>query len=116
MSILFFLGERVYKLRKPVRFGFVDFTERQAREEDCAREVTLNRRLAPDVYLGVAEVTMGGETLEHCVVMRRLPPDRSLARIVGTEPASVWDGQLRAVADTLARFHARADRSDNLNA
>ncbi|HTT86034.1 MAG TPA: hypothetical protein VMF60_01585, partial [Acidimicrobiales bacterium] len=55
-SLLFFVADRVYKLRKPVRFGFLDFRDRAEREADCRREVVLNRRLAPSAYLGVADL------------------------------------------------------------
>jgi hypothetical protein len=75
ISVLVFVGDRVYKLRKPVRFGFLDFTDRRVREADCRREVELNRRLAPDVYLGVADIEMDGEPIDHMVVMRA-PGDR----------------------------------------
>jgi aminoglycoside phosphotransferase family enzyme/predicted kinase len=112
VSILVFLGDRVLKLHKPLRFDFADFSTPSARAEDCRREVELNRRLAPDVYLGVAEVTMEGKTLEHCVVMRRMPAESSLAQLVSSEPEFVWDPKLRTVADTLVRFHTGADRSD----
>ena len=115
LSILLFLEDRVLKFHKPQRYDFADFSTSAARAEDCRREVELNRRLAPDVYLGVAEITLGDETLDHCVVMRRLPPEDSLARMVGTEPESVWDGRLGTVAETLARFHARAGRSDAIS-
>ena len=112
VSILLFLGDRVLKFHKPLRFDFADFSTPTARADDCRREVELNRRLAPDVYLGVAELTMGGEALEHCVVMRRLPAERSLDQLVRSKPESVWDGELRRVADFLVRFHNGADRSD----
>jgi hypothetical protein len=112
VSILLFLGDRVFKIRKPVRFDFADFSTASVRVEDCQREVELNRRLAPDVYLGVADITLGGEILEHCVVMRRLSAERSLAHLVDSGPPSVWDRELRMIAEVLARFHAGADRSD----
>ena len=76
MSMLFFVGDLVCKLRKPVQYGFLDFRLRTSRLDDCHREVALNRRLDPDVYLGVADVVMEGETLEHMVVMRRMPEAR----------------------------------------
>ncbi len=115
VSVLLFLGDRVLKLRKPVAFDFVDFSTPSARAEDCRREVELNSRLAADVYLGVAQVTLGEEVLEQCVVMRRMPADRCLARIVSSEPEPVWDAELRTVAETLARFHAGARRSDEIS-
>ena len=49
-------GEHAYKLKKPVNLGFLDFTTRQRRAQDCADEVRLNRRLSPDVYLGLVEI------------------------------------------------------------
>lgn len=123
ISWVFLTGERVYKVRKAVDLGFLDFSTRAARNADCAREVALNRRLAPDVYLGVAPLLAadGGlrvgpprEALEpaappappseHCVVMRRLPDGGdALSRLArGTlEPA-----HLDAVAERVAAFHA----------
>jgi aminoglycoside phosphotransferase family enzyme/predicted kinase len=113
ISVLFFTGDRVFKLHKPVRFGFLDFTERAAREEDCRREVDLNRRLAPDVYLGVADITMNGIPLDHLVVMRALPEDRRLSAIVhdGAD-VTTW---LDRIAARLASFHAGADRSSHID-
>ena len=53
MSWVFIAGNRVYKLKKPVHFPFLDFRTLEARESNCREEVRLNRRLAPNVYLGV---------------------------------------------------------------
>lgn len=114
ISVLFSYGDKVVKVRKPVRFGFLDFTDLAARARDCEREVTLNRRLAPDVYLGTAELHMGGRTVEHAVVMRRLPTERNLARLA--ESGTGLDPELRDVARVLARFHAGADRSPAISA
>ena len=96
ISILVFVGDRVYKLRKPVHFDFLDFTDRSVREADCRREVELNRRLAPDVYLGVADIVMDGEPIDHMVVMRALPDERRLATLV--RAGGDVDGWLREVA------------------
>jgi len=114
ISVLVFVGERVYKLRKPVRFDFLDFTDRAVREADCRREVELNRRLAPDVYLGVADIVMDGAAIDHMVVMRALPEKRRLASLVlaGEE----LEGSLEQVATLLATFHAGADRSPAISA
>ena len=114
ISVLFFVGDRVYKLRKPVKFGFLDFRERKEREADCRREVVLNRRLAPDVYLGVADVVVDGEPIDHMVVMRRMPDERRLATLVrhGAD-LSDW---LRQVAEAMATFHATAERSSEISA
>jgi hypothetical protein len=55
-AVVFFAGDRAYKLKKPVSLGFLDFSTPEARAAACQRETELNRRFAPDVYLGVAEV------------------------------------------------------------
>src|SRR5271157_679573 len=110
ISVLVFVGDRVYKLRKPVHFDFLDFTDRAVREADCRREVELNRRLAPDVYLGVADIEMNGVAIDHMVVMRALPDERRLATLV-REGAADLEGWLDQVATTLATFHAGAPRS-----
>ena len=113
ISTLFFVGDRVYKMKKPVSMGFLDFTTRMAREQACHREVELNRRLAPDVYLGVADVSVGGEPCDHLVVMRRLPDDRRLSSLVGG--GADVDAELRSVAHLLASFHARSERSETIS-
>jgi len=109
-SVLVFMGPTVYKLRKPVHFGFLDFREPADRLADCRREVALNRRLAPDVYLGVADLVLDGSAIDHAVVMRRLPRERSLAVLAGGHTS--LGPEMRRIAQVLARFHASADRSD----
>ena len=120
ISWVFLTGDRVYKLKKSVDVGFVSFTTLHARNGDCETEVALNRRLAPDLYLGVAPIEPAGEAGfrvgpidpsgratgpgEHCVVMRRLPPGRDAETLLarGALPAR-WLG---AAAEQLAAFHA----------
>ena len=79
-AVVVFVGDCAYKLKKPVDLGFLDFRTGDARRQACEREVELNRRLAPDVYLGVADVTgPDGEPCDHLVVMRRMPASRRLS-------------------------------------
>ena len=108
VSSLFFVGDRVYKAKKPIVTPFSDFTTVTARGVGCQREVELNRRLAPDVYLGVADVTMDGTTIDHLVVMKRLPEERRLAHRLGL-PGALDD--LRHIAHLVATFHAANQRS-----
>ncbi len=114
LSVLFFFGERVVKVRRPVVYGFVDLSSLDRRRVDCEREVLLNRRLAPDVYLGTATLEMEGSPVEHAVVMRRLPEERNLATLV-SEGAPLG-AELRAVAAALASFHRDAQRSPGIDA
>ena len=110
ISVLVGIGDRVYKLKKPVAMGFLDFSTRQAREAACHREVELNRRLAPDVYLGVADVLgVDGQPCDHLVVMRRMPDARRLATLV--RQGRAVDDELRELAHVIATFHSSAPTS-----
>ena len=121
LSHVFLTSARVYKFRKAVDLDFVRFTQRAERDADCLREVALNRRLAPDVYLGVAPllrapVRIGpiGETIareaeqgpaaEYCVVMRRLPAGRDALSLL--ERGALSAAQIDRAAARIARFHA----------
>lgn len=113
-STVLFLGDRAYKIKKPVQFPFLDCSEREARRRLCLWEVQLNRRLAPDVYLGVLDVVdEQGRPCEHMVAMRRLPDHRRLSTLVrrGVDVRA----DLRAVARQVARFHAVAHTSREID-
>ena len=113
ISYVFLLGDRAYKLKKPARFDFIDLSRREERERLCHREVELNRRLAPDVYLGVLDVVDAqGRAVDHLVEMRRMPDDRRLSTLVA-DHADV-DGCLRQLAYDLAAFHAGAATSPQI--
>lgn len=113
ISVLAFVGDRVYKLKKPVSLGFLDFSTREARLAACRREVELNRRLAPDVYLGVADVAgFDGQPCDHLVVMRRMPAERRLAALV--RAGADVDDDLHRIARKVAAFHAAAPTSPEI--
>ncbi|WP_016884274.1 AAA family ATPase [Rhodococcus sp. DK17] len=109
------VGDVVFKAKKPIRTAFADFGTAERRRAACEREVTLNRRLCPDVYLGVAELTdpAGGPT-EALVKMRRMPSDRRLARLVGGGGDDTT-AQVDAIAAVVARFHAGAEQSAEID-
>ncbi len=110
-AVLFFVGDRAYKLKKPVDLGFLDFRSRETREAVCHHEVELNRRMAPEAYLGVADVMApDGGVCDHLVVMRRMPSERRLSSLLSSEPA---EGHLSGVARLLAALHARSPRSSS---
>jgi aminoglycoside phosphotransferase family enzyme/predicted kinase len=115
ISVVVLLGERAFKLKKPVRLPFVDLSTRERREALCHREVELNRRLAPDVYLGVLSICgPDGEPLDHLVAMRRMPAGRRLSRLVGNDPEI--GSHLQEVARVVAAFHAQAATSADIDA
>lgn len=106
-AVLFFVDDRVYKLKKAVDLGFLDHRTRRAREAACHQEVALNRRLAPDVYLGVLDVTgEDGEVQDHLVAMRRMPDERRLSRCL--ERGEDLERPLRAIAHQVAALHELA--------
>ncbi len=117
-ALLIFVGDRVYKLKKPVDFGFLDFRTRAARTAACEAEVALNSRLSPDVYLGVAELRdPGGELSETLVVMRRMPEERRLSTLVEADPESPEPADaLTALARLMATFHTRCATSPEITA
>ena len=113
VNVVVLFGDRAYKLKKPVTTDLVDLGTPERRLAACRREVELNRRLAPDVYLGISSISDpvgpeadpgGAPAVEHCVVMRRMPEDRRLAHLVRS--GAPVEGALRALARTVAVFHA----------
>ncbi|MCC6833280.1 MAG: AAA family ATPase [Thermoleophilia bacterium] len=112
ISVVTFVGDRAYKLNKPLDLGFLDHRTLAARRAACHREVMLNRRLSPDVYLGVLDVHgPDGAVCEHLVAMRRMPAERRLTRLLGTPEGP---DAVRGVARAVAAFHATAARSPEI--
>lgn len=110
ISTVFFVGDRAYKLKKPITAAFIDLSTPAKRKKACEREVALNRRLSPDIHLGVASVIgPEGSPCDYLTVMKRLSPDRKLSRLLG-EPDV--DDQLRKLAHLIAAFHSGAERSE----
>ena len=117
VSAIFIVGEHVYKVKKPVNFGFLDFTTLEKRKYFCREEVVLNRRLCPEVYLGVVEIRLqngriilgegAGEIIEYAVLMKKLPQDcmmdRRLAEGKVTRPV------LQKIAAKVVQFHDQAE-------
>lgn len=118
-GLVFLVGDRAYKVKKPVVTDFLDFSTPDSRERACAHEVELNRRLAPQSYLGLghfslpSEPNRPGDPPEPVIVMRRHPDDRRLATMVRRgEPVT---GPLRDIAAVLARFHEQAERAPRID-
>ncbi len=113
-GMVFLVGDRAYKAKKPVVTDFLDFSTAERRERACDHEVALNRRLAPNSYLGVAHFSDGRSgPPEPVIVMRRHPDACRLATMVTNgEPV---EEQLISVAATLAQFHAVADRGEAID-
>ncbi|MEB0057702.1 MULTISPECIES: AAA family ATPase [unclassified Variovorax] len=109
-----------FKLKKPVRLSFVDFSTLQARKHFCDEELRLNKRLAPSLYLRVLSVRGtpsqpriggGGEPIDHVVCMRRFPDSALLRDLVVNDVVVGAAGMLDSFAQRLASFHARVERA-----
>jgi len=113
-----FLSDRtVYKLKKPVRFDFLDFSTVEKREQACREELRLNRRMAPSVYAAVVPITLqadgsaaiggSGRPIDWVVQMRRLPADRMLDELIRSH--RLTDADVRRLADFLGNYYAAAE-------
>jgi len=115
ISWVFLTDYEVWKLKRPVDYGFVDYTTLERRRQCCEDEVRLNRRLAPDVYLGVVPVRLGpdgfglgteGEIVDYAVRMRRLADEHSADALLRRNVLT--PDQLARLAAQLARFFLNA--------
>ena len=116
MSWVFLTDTHAYKLKKPVCYPYLDFSTVEARRLDCEQEAGLNRRLAPEVYLGMiplvrdadGQLHLGGqgETVDWLVRMRRLPADRMLDHLLRS--GAVTLPEITRLARRLAGFYAMA--------
>ncbi len=115
MSWVFLAGERVYKLKKPVRFPYLDFSTIDRRERACRAELRLNRRLAPDIYLDVVPLVdtghglaLGGEgrPVDWLVCMKRLDERLTLEHLIGA--GQLQPHQVERLVQALARFYRGA--------
>ncbi len=117
VSRLYFTDRHVYKIKKPVNLGFLDFSTLEARLFFCREEVRLNCRLCPGTYLGVAEIRRKGdqihigdkgEIMDYAVVMNRLPEERMLDRLIETGDPTL-PGHMSSLARILVHFHKETD-------
>jgi len=122
ISLVFLTDDLVYKVKKPVNFGFLDFSTLERRRYFCEQEVLLNQRLSEGVYLGVVpivrvgshlRVEADGEIVEYAVKMRRLDTEQTLLRRLQRSAVSLE--LVAALADRLAAFYATAARSPEID-
>ncbi len=127
MSFVFLTGDYVYKVKKPVNLGYLDYTTLEKRQFFCHQELELNRRLCPDVYLAVVPIIAShqpsaisyqleceGNPIEYAVKMRQLPQDRMLDVLLPQN--RVTEQMVAKVAEKLAGFHQKAKTSSEIAA
>jgi len=125
ISMVLVADNFVYKIKKPVDFGFLDFTDLEKRKFYCHQEVKLNSRLAEDIYLGVLPVIFdgkvhrigmnhtGGEIVDYAVKMRRIPQDRLMKSLF--QRGELTEEHLRKISLKLSTFHLNAERSPEID-
>ena len=123
MSFVFLAGDFVYKVKKPVNLGYLDYTTLAKRRFFCQREVELNRRLCPDTYLGIVpivkargKISLGvrGRVIEYTVKMRCLPQDRMMNVLLAANQVSAE--MVTRLAQRLVDFHQKAETSATISA
>lgn len=123
MSFVFLIGDYVYKVKKPVNLGYLDYTTLDKRHFFCQREVELNQRLCPDVYLGVVSITRdknsisiegNGKVIEYAVKMRYLPQAAMMNVLLVNNQVS--SGMIVSLAKKLTEFHQKAETNAAISA
>ena len=113
ISLVFLTDHQAYKIKKPLRLGFLDFSTLDQRRFYCEQELILNRRLSSGVYLEVVTLRQSnqhyifgdhGQVVEYALKMRRLPADRSMEALLHRD--ELTPETVQAVARQLALFHA----------
>jgi hypothetical protein len=123
ISFVFLTGEYVYKIKKPVDFGFLDYTTLEKRRFFCQEELRVNRRLCPDIYLGIVPLNRSedgtikvegpGQTVEYAVKMVQLPQEGIMGRML--DAGQVSEEDVVEIAAILADFHARAATGEGID-
>lgn len=123
MSFVFLADDYVYKVKKPVNLGYLDYTTLEKRRFYCQREVELNRRLCLEIYLGVVSIIRRGDrfavggrgrAVEYAVKMRRLPPEKMMDALLMKNRVS--PEMVVSVAQKLVGFHQRAETGASISA
>ncbi len=121
ISYIFLTDDYVYKVKKPVNFGFLDFSTLDKRLYYCEKEIELNSRLSPDVYLDVVKITDegdhlmvngDGEVVEYGVKMKRIPMDKLMIKLL--EEKKLTKKMIEDTARKIAEFHSQAASSSEI--
>ncbi len=123
MSFIFLTGEYVYKIKKPVNLGYLDYTTLEKRHFFCHQELELNRRLCPGAYLAVVPIVEKkgelriegrGQAIEYAVKMKQLPQDRMMDVLLPR--GQVTQEMVARVAEKLMGFHQKAETNQKIAA
>ena len=122
ISFVLLAGDFVYKFKKPVDFGFLDFSTLTKRKHCCEQELLLNRRLCPEIYLGLVEINEkdGGLTLdgkgdivEYGVKMQRMPEEQMMVQVI--ERGELTADHIDSLVEVMVPFYEQAERSEEID-
>ncbi len=122
ISWVFLTGNFVYKIRKPVNFGFVDFSTLEKRRNICKKDVKLNSRLSSEIYLGVVPITESdgkikvngeGRTIEYAVKMKELPREKKMDVLLAKNQVNIKT--VEDIARIVADFHSKAETNSEIS-
>ncbi len=120
ISWVLLTGQFAYKIKKPVNFGFLDFSTLEKRRHFCEAELQLNKRLAPALYLNVVPITGdenkatingSGEVIEYALKMREFPQDHQLDKVL--EAGKLKLKHMSILANKVAMFHQKSESIKN---
>lgn len=124
ISHVFLIKDYVYKIKKPVNFGFLDFSTLEKRKAFCEEEVRLNKRLCPNLYLGVVPITLeeeedddfvidgDGEIVEYAVKMKRMPEEAIMSNMLKEE--KITKNHLKTIAKKLSEYYKESPQNDTI--
>jgi len=121
ISFVLLAGDFVYKVKKPLDFGFLDFSTLSKRKYYCEQEVLLNQRLCPSIYLDVVSINRSGsdfslngagEDIEYAVKMVRMPEDRMMVNVI--RAGQLTNELIDRIVDVLIPFYRNADSSPDI--
>ena len=122
ISAVFLTGDFVYKLKKPIDFGFLDYTGLETRRRMCELEVRLNQRLSHGVYMAVVPLSRvgdgfhpgdSGEVVEYAVKMKQLPDEASLSNLIVS--GTIGSDRMFLLGSRLAEFYAASERNEQID-
>ena len=121
ISFVFLTRRFVYKVKKAVNFGFLDFTTLEKRRFFCEKELELNRRLCRDMYLEIVPINKAdaikikgaGETVEYAVKMKRIPQEKMMSKLL--EENKVDAKLVDRIAKIITEFHSKAETNSRIS-
>lgn len=122
ISYVFLTGKYVYKIKKPVNFGFADFSTLDKRKFFCEKELELNRRLCGDMYVAVVPINQSkgqikikgaGEVVEYALKMRQIPQESIMSNLL--KENKINEKIIGKIAEIVANFHSKAETNEEIS-